>query len=64
MIPTLRRAITVAFGGPDKKQLWVSELGAIGPDGKQWTTPEGVRNTATTIRRLPMVAQGYLGRPK
>ncbi len=64
MIPTLRRAITVAFSGPGKKSLFVSELGVVGPDGKNWTTPEGVRNTATTIRKLPMVAQGFMGRPK
>ena len=64
MIPTLRRAITVAFSGPDKKNLFVSELGVVGPDGKNWTTPEGTRNAATTIRKLPMVAQGFMGRPK
>lgn len=63
-IPTLRRAITVAFSGADKKSLFVSELGAVGPDGKDWATPEGVRNTATTIRKLPMIAQGFAGRPK
>jgi gluconolactonase len=64
VIPTLRRAITVAFSGPDKKMLYVSELGVVGPDGKNWTTPEGIRNTASTIRKLPMVAQGFMGRPK
>ncbi|HEU4619810.1 MAG TPA: SMP-30/gluconolactonase/LRE family protein [Gammaproteobacteria bacterium] len=64
VIPTPRRAITLAFSGPDKKTLYVPQMGAVGPDGKAWTTPEGVRNTAMTIYRLPMLAQGYKGRPK
>jgi gluconolactonase len=64
MIPTPRRAITLAFSGPDKKTLYVPQMGAVGPDGKLWTTPEGIRNTAMTIYRLPMLAQGYKGRPK
>ncbi|HVY66642.1 MAG TPA: SMP-30/gluconolactonase/LRE family protein [Gammaproteobacteria bacterium] len=64
LIPTPRRPITVAFSGPDKKVLFVPQMGAVGPDGKAWTTPEGVRNTAMTIYRLPMLAQGFKGRPK
>jgi gluconolactonase len=39
-------------------------MGAVGPDGKAWATPEGIRNTAMTIYRLAMVAQGFKGRPK
>jgi gluconolactonase len=64
LIPTPRRAITLAFSGPDKKVLYVPQMGAVGPDGKAWATPDGIRNTAMTIYRLPMLAQGYKGRPK
>lgn len=64
MIPTRRRPITLAFSGPDKRTLYVPQMGAIGPDGKAWTTPEGIRNIAMTMYTLPMLAQGYLGRPK
>jgi hypothetical protein len=39
-------------------------MGAIGPDGQPWTTPEGIRNTAMTIYALPMLAEGFKGRPK
>ena len=64
LIPTPRRPITVAFSGPDKKTLFVPQLGAVGPDGKPWTTPEGVRNVAMTIYKIPMLAEGFKGRPK
>lgn len=64
MIPTPRRGITLAFSGPDKRTLYVPQMGAVGPDGKAWSTPEGIRNIAMTIYRLPMLAQGYKGRPK
>ena len=64
LIPTPRRPISVAFSGPDKKTLYAPMSGAVGPDGKAWTTPETIRNTAMTIYRLPMLSQGYKGRPK
>jgi len=64
LIPTPRRAITLAFSGPDKRMLYVPQMGAVGPDGQTWETPEGIRNTAMTIFRIPMQAQGFLGRPK
>jgi gluconolactonase len=64
MMPTPRRPITLAFSGPDKKTLYVPMMGAVGPDGKVWETPMGVRNTAMTIYRIPMLAEGYKGRPK
>lgn len=64
LIPTPRRPITVAFAGPGKRTLYVPQMGAVGPDGKPWTTPEGVRNTAMTIYRIPMLSEGYQGRPK
>jgi gluconolactonase len=64
MIPTPRRPITVAFSGPEKRVLFAPSSGAVGPDGKAWTTPELIRNTAMTIYRLPMLSQGFEGRPK
>jgi gluconolactonase len=64
LIPTPRRPITVAFSGPGKRTLYVPQMGAVGPDGKPWVTPEGVRNTAMTIYRLPMLTEGFAGRPK
>ena len=64
VIPTPRSAISVAFSGPDKRTLYVVGSGALGPDGKEFTTPEGVRNNAKTIYKLPMQAQGFKGRVK
>jgi len=64
LIPTPRRPITVAFAGPDKRTLCVPQIGAIGPDGRSWETPEGIRNIAMTIYTLPMQASGFAGRPK
>lgn len=64
LIPTPRRPITVAFAGPEKNLLYAPSSGAVGPDGKAWTTPEGIRNTAMTIYRISMLARGYAGRPK
>ena len=64
MIPTPRRPITIAFSGPDKRTLYVPQMGAVGPDGRAWMTPEGIRNTAMTIYTLEMLAAGFAGRPK
>ena len=64
LIPTPRRAITLTFSGPDKKTLYVPMMGAVGPDGKAWATPDGIRNTAMTIYTLPMQTAGFSGRPK
>jgi gluconolactonase len=64
LIPTPRRPITIAFSGPGKRTLYAPQMGAVGPDGKAWATPEGIRNTAMTIYRLTMIAQGFQGRPK
>jgi len=64
LIPTPRVPITIAFSGPEKTTLYVGQMGAVGPDGKPWATPAGVRNTAMTIYRIPMLAQGFKGRPK
>jgi sugar lactone lactonase YvrE len=64
LIPTPRVPITLAFSGPDKKMLYVGQMGAVGPDGKPWATAQGVRNTAMTIYRMPMLTEGFKGRPK
>ena len=48
----------------DKRTLYVPHLGAVGPDGKVWTTPEGVRNTAMTIDKITLLAKGFKGRPQ
>jgi gluconolactonase len=64
LIPTPRSPITIAFSGADKKTLYVPMMGAVGPDGKPWATAQGVRNTAMTIYRIPVLAEGFRGRPK
>ena len=64
VIPTPRSVISIAFSGPDKKTLYVVGSGARGQDGKESTTPEGVRNNAKTIYKIPMLAQGFKGRAK
>jgi gluconolactonase len=64
LIPTPRAAISVAFSGPGKKALYIVGSGALGPDGQEFRTPDGVRNNAKTIYRLPMLADGFAGRPK
>jgi gluconolactonase len=64
VIPTPRAAISVAFSGPDKKTLYVVGSGALGPDGQELRTPEGVRNNAKTIYKIAMLAQGFKGRAK
>ncbi|MEN9705950.1 MAG: hypothetical protein RLZZ393_1829 [Pseudomonadota bacterium] len=64
LIPTPRAPISLTFSGPEKQTLYVAQMGAIGPDGKAWSTPAGIRNTAMTLYRLPMIATGFKGRPK
>jgi gluconolactonase len=64
LIPTPRSVISVAFSGPGKKTLYVVGSGALGPDGREFVTPEGVRNNAKTIYRIPMIAEGFQARPK
>jgi gluconolactonase len=64
VIPAPRGVISVAFSGPDKKMLYAVGGGALGPDGKEFKTPEGVRNNAKTVLKIPMVAQGFKGRAK
>lgn len=64
LIPTPRSVISVAFSGADKKTLYVVGSGALGADGREITTPPGVRNNAKTIFAIPMLASGYAGRAK
>ncbi len=64
VVPTPRSVASVAFSGPDKKTLYVTGAGALGPDGKEFKTPEGVRNNAKSIFKIPMLAQGFKGRAK
>jgi gluconolactonase len=64
LIPTPRRAITAAFAGPGKRYLYVPQIGAIGPDGQPYSTPEGIRNIAMTLYRIELDTPGFDGRPK
>lgn len=64
LIPTPRNAISVAFSGPGKKTLYVACLGALDANGQEVKTAPGVRNTAMTVYRIPMLTQGFKGRAK
>src|SRR5580658_3484659 len=64
LIPTPRSSISVAFSGPGKKMLYAACLGALGDDGKEITTRPGIRNTAMTIYKIQMLAEGFTGRAK
>lgn len=64
VIATPRPVISVAFSGPDKKTLYVVGAGAVGADGKELRTQEGVRNNAKSIYKIPMLAAGFRGRAK
>ncbi len=58
IIPTPRRAITLAFAGADRKTLYIGTLGANTPTGENWATPQGVRNIAGTIYAVDTLAAG------
>jgi len=64
LIPTPRPVMSVAFSGAGKRTLYVTAAGALNPDGTEISTPPGVRNNAKSIFKIPMVAQGFTGRPK
>lgn len=64
VIPVPRRAITLAFAGPQRNTLYVGAMGGVDPDGKEWATPQGVRNDAMTIYKVTTLATGPKGRPK
>ena len=62
LIPTPRSVISVAFAGADKKTLYVVGSGADDPNGQP--IREGPQQTAATIYKLPMIAQGLKDRAK
>ncbi len=62
LIPTPRGVISVAFAAPDKKTLYVVGSGAEDANGQP--IREGPQQTAATIYKLPMIAQGLKGRAK
>ncbi len=64
LIPTPRRPITLAFSGPDKRTLYVPQIGAIGADGGVFQLPEGMRTIGMTIYTMRMLTPGFEGRPK
>ena len=64
VIPVPRRSITLAFAGPDRRTLYVGAMGGVDPDGKEWATPQGVRNDAMTIYKVATLASGPKNRPK
>ena len=57
LIPTPRGIITAAFGGKDKKTLFILARGAKDAEGNE------VANAAQ-VWTIPMIAQGYKGRAK
>lgn len=64
LIPTPRNSASAAFSGSGKKTLYVVGLGAVGKDGKEIVTPSDVRNNAMSLYKIPLLAQGFKGRPK
>lgn len=62
VIPAPRGIISVAFAGPDKKTLYVVGSGADDENGQPIRA--GPQQTAATIYKLPMIAQGFKGRAK
>jgi gluconolactonase len=62
LIPTPRSVISVAFAGAGKKSLFVVGSGAEDANGQPLR--EGPQQTAATIYRLPMLAEGVKGRAK
>jgi gluconolactonase len=62
VIPTPRGVISVAFAGPDKKTLYIVGSGADDENGQP--IREGPQQTAATIYKLPVIAQGLKDRAK
>ena len=62
IIPTPRDPISVAFAGPGKKTLFMVGSGAEDANGQP--IREGPQQTAATIYKLPMIAEGVKGRAK
>jgi len=62
VIPTPRDVISVAFAGPDKKTLFIVGSGADDENGQP--IRQGPQQTAATIYKLPVIAQGLKDRAK
>ena len=62
LIPTPRGVISVTFAGQDRKTLLVIGSGADDANGQP--IREGPQQTAATIYKLPMIAEGLKGRAK
>ena len=62
LIPTPRGVISVTFAGKDRKTLLVIGSGADDANGQP--IREGPQQTAATIYKLPMIAEGLKGRAK
>jgi gluconolactonase len=58
-IPSPRAFNSLCFAGPDKKWVFGVGNGAVDADGK-----EHPGSPAKTIYKIPMLAQGFTGRPK
>ena len=61
-IPTPRGAISVGFGGADKKMLYIVGSGAEDANGQP--IRQGPQNTAATVYKLQMLSQGLKDRSK
>jgi gluconolactonase len=64
LIPTPRDAISVAFAGRDKKTLYVVGTGALDRSGREIPAVPGGPNTAKTIFKIRIIAEGFNGRAK
>ena len=62
VIPTPRGVISVTFAGPGKKTLYIVGSGADDENGQP--IRQGPQQTAATIYKLPVLAQGLKGRAK
>jgi gluconolactonase len=62
LIPTPRGIISVTFAGPDRKTLFVIGSGADDENGQP--IRQGPQQTAATIYKLSVIAQGLKGRAK
>jgi len=62
VIPTPRDVISVAFAGPDKRTLYIVGSGADDENGQ--SIRQGPQQTAATIYKLAVIAQGLKGRAK
>ena len=62
LIPTPRGVISVTFAGPGKKTLYIIGSGADDENGQP--IRQGPQQTAATIYKLPVLAQGLKGRAK